>query len=278
MKNILLLIIFIIFQSFIPEQKEDAKSVVDNMLMALKNYNSASYYIDSYERLINKNEMQHGRSFTKVLEHPLKLYIKINDGSTNGTELIYCENDNSNKVKVNAGKWIPTLRLSPYNSLILKDQHHTIYSAGFSFVYKLMLNAKQNSTANFDSVFLYQGEIKWKGIDCYKLVLVDKNWKKTTYKPLKNESPLIIGRKLFIPEYSMIEYNKNITSLVDEIEDKEIIIPSSYAKKVILYIDKNNFFPIYQEMQDDKGIFEKYEITNLKVNTAFTDNDFQVTF
>jgi hypothetical protein len=278
MKNIALILILFLLQSFITARKEDAKSIVDKMLLSLKNYNSACYTIDSYERLVNKNEMQHGRSFTKVLVNPFKLYIKINDGSTNGIELIYCKNENNDKVRVNAGKWIPTLKLSPYNSLILKDQHHTIFSAGFSFVYKLMLNAKQTTTTNFDSVFLYQGDINWKGIDCYKLVLVDKNWKLITYKPFKNESPLLIGRKLFIPEYSMLEFNKNITSIVDEIEDKEITIPSSYAKKVILYIDKTNFFPIYQEMQDDKGIFEKYEITNLKVNPAFTDPDFQETF
>ena len=141
-----------------------------------------------------------------------------------------------------------------------------------------MLNAKQTSVNNFDSVFLYQGEIKWKGVDCYKMVLVDKNWKRIYYQPKKNETPLSIGRKLFIPEYSMIEMNKNITSIVDEIDEKQILIPSSYAKKVVLYIDKINFFPIYQEMQDDKGIFEKYEITNLKVNPALTATDFQETF
>lgn len=278
MKNITIIFILFLFQSFVPTKKEDAKSIVDKMLLSLKNYNSASYTIDSYERLLNKSNLQHGKSFTKVLVNPFKLYIKVNDGSTNGTELIYCKNENNDKVRVNAGKWIPTLKLSPYNSLIIKDQHHTIFSAGFGFVYKLMLNAQQTTTSNFDSVFLYQGEVNWKGIACYKLVLADKNWKKITYKPLKDETPLIIGRKLFIPEYSMIEFNTNITSIVDVIEDKEIIIPSSYAKKVILYIDKNNFFPIYQEMQDDMGVFEKYEITHLKVNPAFTDSDFQETF
>ena len=127
MRSIFIVFIILFFQSFALTPKEDANSILDKMLLALKSHNSASYNIDSYERLINKNEMQHGKSFTKVLMHPLKLYIKVNDGSTNGTELIYCENENNNKVRVNAGKWIPTLKLSPYNSMIVKDQHHTIF-------------------------------------------------------------------------------------------------------------------------------------------------------
>ncbi|MFM2047964.1 MAG: hypothetical protein RI955_510 [Bacteroidota bacterium] len=278
MKKLFLLSSILVLQAFAPLPKENAATILDKMLLAVKNHTSASYNIDTYERLIDKATLQHGRSFTKEAVNPIKLYLKVFDESANGTELIYIENENNNKVRVNAGKWIPVLKLSPYNSMILKDQHHTLFSAGFGFLYRIMLNAKQTSINNFDSVFTYQGDVVWNGRNCYKLQLIDKNWKRIYYQPKKGETPLSIGKRLFIPEYSMLEMNKNITSIVDEIDEKQIIIPSSYAKKVILYIDKTNLFPIYQEMHDDKGLFERYEITNLKVNPAFTADDFKETF
>ncbi|MFM2226130.1 MAG: hypothetical protein RJA07_2332 [Bacteroidota bacterium] len=278
MKKLFIFSSLFILQAFAPTPKENAKDILDKMLNAVKNHTSACYTIDTYERLMNKATLQHGKSFTKESVNPIKLYLKILDESANGTELIYIENENNNKVRVNAGKWIPVLKLSPYNSMILKDQHHTLFSAGFGFLYRIMLNAKQTSINNFDSVFVYQGDVIWNGINCYKLQLTDKNWKRIYYQPKKGETALSIGKKFLIPEYSIMEWNKNISSIVDNIDDKQIIICTSYAKKAILYIDKNNFFPVFQEMYDDKGLFERYEITNLKVNPTFTANDFKETF
>jgi outer membrane lipoprotein-sorting protein len=44
--------------------------------------------------------------------------------------------------------------------------------------------------------------------------------------------------------------------------------------KTVLYIDKETNFPIYQEMSDEKGVFEKYEYSNLVVNPIFKADDF----
>jgi outer membrane lipoprotein-sorting protein len=45
-----------------------------------------------------------------------------------------------------------------------------------------------------------------------------------------------------------------------------------------MYIDKENFFPIFQEVSDDKGIFERYQFFNLTVNPVFKANEFTEDF
>jgi outer membrane lipoprotein-sorting protein len=55
---------------------------------------------------------------------------------------------------------------------------------------------------------------------------------------------------------------------------QKIKVPTSYAKKVVLYIDKLNNLPIYQQLFDEKGLFAEYKYTNLIVNPKLADNEF----
>ncbi|MCC6516216.1 MAG: DUF1571 domain-containing protein, partial [Chitinophagales bacterium] len=56
---------------------------------------------------------------------------------------------------------------------------------------------------------------------------------------------------------------------------QKLKIPSSYAKKTTLYIDKSNLLPIYHKMEDEKGIYEIYEFKDLKLGVNLTDANFQ---
>ena len=47
-----------------------------------------------------------------------------------------------------------------------------------------------------------------------------------------------------------------------------------YAKKSVVYIDRINYLPLKQEMYDDKGLFEKYEFLNLKINPTIYEEEF----
>ena len=81
-----------------------------------------------------------------------------------------------------------------------------------------------------------------------------------------------IGKKLAISEYKIKELN----DIGDEVKPGQVIkIPSSYAKKTTLYIDKTNYLPIYHKMEDEKGIYEIYEFKSLKLGVNLTDADFQ---
>jgi outer membrane lipoprotein-sorting protein len=64
----------------------------------------------------------------------------------------------------------------------------------------------------------------------------------------------------------------------DNVAGKTLKVPTSYAKRTVLYIDEQINFPIYQEMSDEKGVFEKYEYSNLNVNPVFKADEFSETF
>ena len=86
-----------------------------------------------------------------------------------------------------------------------------------------------------------------------------------------------IGVKFLIPEYSMVELN-GVKNFEEDLGGRTLKIPSSYGRKTVMYIDKENNFPIMQEVSDDKGIFERYTFTGLVVNPAFKADEFTQDF
>ena len=57
-------------------------------------------------------------------------------------------------------------------------------------------------------------------------------------------------------------------------ENQEIIVTNLYAEKIILYIDTENNFPIYQEIHDRKGLYEKFMYLTLDINKEINDEEF----
>ena len=57
-------------------------------------------------------------------------------------------------------------------------------------------------------------------------------------------------------------------------ESQQITITNLYSKKLILYIDKQNYFPIYQIVFDEIGLFEKYIYTQLNLNSSIKAIEF----
>jgi|ERR1043165_2377264 hypothetical protein len=196
-----------------------------------------------------------------------------------GTEILYVEGQNDNKAVVNPGKFLPTLKLNPYSSLLTKDQHHTILSSGFTIVGKIVEKGmkRADEQGKFDEVFKYVGDVNWNGRNCYKVVVEDPTWGWTTYTAQKGENMYNIALKFLVPEYSMVE-SSGVKNFEQDLGGKTLKIPTSYAKKTIMYIDKENNMPVFQEVYDDKGIFERYSFLNLVVNPAFKADEFTQDF
>jgi outer membrane lipoprotein-sorting protein len=75
-----------------------------------------------------------------------------------------------------------------------------------------------------------------------------------------------------------MELNPWIKNFETSLAGKTIKVPTSYAKKSTIYINQTNFYPIFQEMYDDKGLYEKYEYSGLKVNPVFKADEFTEDF
>lgn len=80
-------------------------------------------------------------------------------------------------------------------------------------------------------------------------------------------------RKFRLDEYSLLELN-DIKSYDGVKAGQTIKVPNSLCKKIEMYIDKENYLPLYQKLYDDKGLMATYEYTNLKINPTFKPEEF----
>jgi outer membrane lipoprotein-sorting protein len=249
--------------------------IANKMVAAMEAYQTCQYTMKSEERLPDMKDLRGGEILTKVSETPRKVYMKMTADPNKGTEVLYVDGENSGKAYVKSTKLFFSISLAPTGGMLTKDQHHTLNSAGFRLVARIVKAGMKRSDeqGRFDEVFKYVGDVTWNGRNCYKLVIEDPTWTYTTYKALKGETLLTVANKLLISEYSIADLN-GIKSFEDDLGGKTLKVPTSYAKKSVFYIDKENNFPVFQELTDDRGVFERYQFFNLKINPAFKSNEF----
>lgn len=251
-------------------QAQTAESVVNQMLSALDAGKTYEYTMVQEERIDGK--IHRNKIFTKIQETPKKVFIDNVEGANEGVQVLYVSGERDNKALVNK---MFGIKLSPFNSLIRKNQHHTILESGFGLLIGSIRDAKKRAQAQnaFDQVFQLAGSVTFDGKSCYKLILTDPTFTYESYTMQDGESLYSIAMKKKVCEQLIVEKN-GLGGFGSGKSGQTIQIPSSYAKKTILYIDKSNMHPIYQEMYDEKGMFEKYTFYDLKVNPSFTSKDF----
>ncbi len=272
-------VIAVLSLSLTHRPESQTRTIVNKMLSAIAAHKGSMYTMKSEERITGIKGLRGGMILTKINIAPKKLYLKMIEDPNKGTEMLYAEGEREGKALVNPGKFLPTLKLNPFSNLLTKDQHHTILSSGFSIVGKIVEQGikKADAAGKFDEVFKYVGDVTWNGRSCYKLVIEDPTYTYTTYTAQKGENMYKIAIKFLVPEYSMVE-SSGVKNFEEDLGGKTVKIPTSYSKKTVMYIDKENNFPIFQEVSDDKGIFERYSFFNLVVNPAFKSDEFTEKF
>lgn len=259
--------------------QSQTKKIVDNMLATIKKCNGATYVLKQTEKQIGKSGFNYAEMMTKINNGGSSVYSKVLTEPNKGVELLYVKGMNSNKVKVNAGKLLPTLNLTPTSNLLTKDQHHTLLNSGFGFIYRIIADGVRRAEAEgkFDEVFKYEGDVTYAGKNCYKIVTTDPTFKITSVTGKAGDNVYTLASRLLISEYHVLALN-GLKSFETDLSNKVIKVPSSYAAKSIIYIDKATNFPVLLEMHDQNGVFEKYEFKDLKINPAFKTDEFTEDF
>ena len=94
---------------------------------------------------------------------------------------------------------------------------------------------------------------------------------------MQGETIFSVAQKLMVSEYSIMQLNQ-LKDLTDEVENKILTVPSSYATMTVLFIDEKTFLPIYQSLGNNNGEFERYEFSNLQINPTFSNDEFSEKF
>lgn len=240
--------------------------MIPKVMSAMGNAKTMTYHFYAQERMhdgkISKSDVEF-----KVIANPLKIYA--NAHLPQSAQLMY-ESAVSKEVKVKKGL---KLSLSPTSGLLMKGVHNPITRAGFAQIKKILeTSIAQRKGADLSSFVKVLGTVTWDGKTCWKVEINDADYKIINYTVAAGETSVwAIGKKLAISEYKIKELN----DIGDDVKPGQVIkIPSSYAKKTILYIDKATYLPIYHQMEDEKGIYEIYEFKNLVLGVDFKPTDF----
>lgn len=246
---------------------ESAVEIMEKSLSAMGAVKTMTYHFYASERMDDGKYSKSDVEF-KVIASPFKVYAKAH--LPQSAQLIH-EAAVSPDVRVKKGF---KLTLSPTNKLLMKGVHNPVTRAGFGQIKKILeMSMEQRKGENYADFVKLLGTVNYDGKDCYKIEINDPDYKIISYTVGPNEKTVWqIGKKLAVSEYKIKELNK----IGDEVTPgQKLKVPSSYAKKTTLYVDKKTYLPIYHKMEDEIGMYETYEFKDLKIGVNLTPDDFQ---
>jgi outer membrane lipoprotein-sorting protein len=259
----------------LPAQSE-ARQIVDRMSRAMDQVVTCSGRVKRLERI--DGVMESGDLKFKVNSKPRKIYV-YNITPDEGAELLYVDGWNGNKVFVHPNKfpWV-NVSLSLNSDELLKKQHHNLMAVGFDYTNGIVKFLLQKYGPEFDEYVKYTGKEKWYGKMLDVIKITYKDYKFDNYTVLAGEDLFKIDAKLKVPAYKIIELNPGIDDFFDVKAGQVIKVPNVYAKEIVIMIDPAINLPVVQIIMDDKGLFEKYEYSELKINPRFTTTEFTEDF
>lgn len=249
-----------------------ARMLVDEMSRSMDRIITCTGRVKRTERV--EGVMESGDLRFRVNSKPRKIYI-YNLAPDEGAELLYVDGWNSNKVFVHPNKfpWV-NISLSPNNDELLDKQHHNLFAVGFDYSNSILRHLLQKYGHEFDNHVSYAGQQKWYGKLCDVIKISYANYKIENYTVLAGEDLFKIDAKLCVPAYKILELNPDIDDFLDVTAGQVIKVPNVYSPKMTIFVDPDLHLPIVQIIEDDKGLFEKYEFSEIKINPRFTTMEF----
>jgi outer membrane lipoprotein-sorting protein len=246
-------------------QKEAGIFIVNRMIERTSKIKTMTYQITKEERINGKMFKQ--VAWVKLQIDPVKLYMKEivpNKGGVNNDKAI---------VNPNGFPWI-NINLDPKDDLMRKNQHHTILESGFHYLINVLEYTCIRYKAEIETMIINNGIVNYGGKECYSLSMNNLHFSYLDYELQENESTVDVAQRFKISEHMVLELNKSIKNYGEAGKRQTIKIPSDYCSKIILVVDKEAFLPLKMEIYDDQGLYEKYEFSELKVNTKISAEEF----
>ncbi len=267
-----LISVILIFSNSLFSQEISSKELINRMLVSVGKINTLTYTLKKTERV--KNQLLKGEQDVKLALNPKKAYVYV-QSPNKGVEVLWHEGVNNGNALINPNGFpYVNVNFSPQSSHLRKNNHHTLHELGFDYIAGIIKNIMNQSGSKFNEYFLYEGLVTFDNRVCHKIDIDYKPFRYINYKILKGEDLVSIAKKFKISEFMILELNTNIHSYTDVSEGQNIVIPESYARRTILFIDQENYLPVVQRIYDDKGLYEQYEFYKLKLNPIIEPQEF----
>ncbi|MGI4875357.1 MAG: DUF1571 domain-containing protein [Janthinobacterium lividum] len=242
--------------------------LISRLIAAVEDIKSMQVTIDARERVENK--YIGAVSAIKLTTTPIRVYLK----NQKGVEVLYVagENDGDAWVYPAAFPYI-TLSLNPQGSLMRRDQHHTVFQTGFGTITDLLKDSEKLPDKSFYNSFRYTGDSIFQRRTCYVLRSDYPQFRYIAYKATAKETPASIAARFNCGEYRILERNK--LSIGDHLADNQVLqVPNTYAKRTVIVIDPKTFLPASISVYDERGLYERYEFSNVLINQPIPAEEF----
>jgi hypothetical protein len=274
MRHISAIVFFVFIQASYVGTAQSPKAIIIEMVHSAGRLEGFTAEITKEERIEGKLVKQ--ITAVKLIRKPYQLYLN-QQYPKKGVEILSRPSHDKALINPNAFPWF-NLNLDPYGSLMRKGQHHTVYDSGFDLMSSILhreLARIGNDTATH---IFYKGIVDWQGRPAYHVEMNNPDYQYATYHVQLGEDLNSIAKKLNINEYAILELNNAIDFYDDVSPGQELQVPSSYAKNMVLYIDKEYNLPLVIKVYDEHGLYEQYAYKNFILNPDFEEGEFTSEF
>ena len=272
-KSIILVSYIFVISSLFSQNNSLKREIITKVIDSINAHNQLEFEMFRSERN-EKNEFIDGKFYAKMNSKPLRIYIK-NEKPKKGAEILYVQGENDNKVLLNTNSFpYVSLSLNSQNSLLLSGGHHYIKEAGFGKISKILNFDMEKFQDNFLKKISYEGIYNWNNKKCYKIRIEYEDYQTINYYAKNGETLFEICENKLINIAKIKELNPGLDISKKLLDNQEIIITNHYFKILVLYIDLENYFPIYQLVYDENGLYEKYIYTKLVLNKLIKNEEF----
>lgn len=246
--------------------------ILEKMFKKIETIKTMTYRLEKKERI--KNKIIEEALFIKLSIEPFKVYSKM-DFPKEGLEVLYDADWEKKKAIINTNSfpWV-NVRFSPTGKTMRKDQHHTILDSGYKKITSSIQFEYQDYLKKGLEMTEYKGEALIDDKKCWVLEFTNPRFSLTNYTVNEGEHLTTIANKFKLSDYMILENNKEVRFYDDIEAGQHIKIPTSYSKKMILYIDQSALIPLKVEVCDTKGLYEEFTFRNVQLNVVFKENEF----
>ncbi|HEX5002018.1 MAG TPA: DUF1571 domain-containing protein [Bacteroidia bacterium] len=272
MKLAIFLALLIPFEQTQPQSTNDAYTIFEKSLSAMEAVKTASYTVNIKERI--KDRFVYDRYNVKMQSDPFRTYVYSIQPNP-GAEALFLEGCNNGKCLVNPNRFpYINLNLSPHSMLLRKNHQYNILQMGFSYMRNLLSHYETLYGTAFVNMIARTPDTESEGVSYINLVIDNPDYGYKNYTVLKGETVVSIGDKLHINDHMILELNPNIDNYEDVYPGQIIKVPNSFARKIVLRIDKTTLLPMAQTVFDEKGLYSVVEFRNFILNPVLRPEDF----
>ncbi|MBF9222309.1 DUF1571 domain-containing protein [Hymenobacter ruricola] len=210
------------------------------------------------------------RSIMKLTYKPLRIYIK----NQKGVEVLWLQGQNDGDAWVYPASFpYVTLSLDPNGKLMRSNQHHTALQAGFGTIADLLRTTGLRQDNAYSKSFRYAGDTTVQGRTSHVLRSDFPQFRYVTYKAGKNETIETVAERFGCGTYRVVE--RNGLTIGEKIpEGKVLQVPNAYGRRTVLCVDPKTYLPTMVQVNDDKGLFEKFEFLDVVPNQPIPLEEF----